>query len=573
MSVSLGTLRKLLVVGRSADPAFNRRLAMLGLFSLVAAVAELATLGSLVPLLAMLADGGAPQPPIFASLLPDTALGMVLLFSGLVLVTALVRLALTAAIQRGVLHVGHAINSGIQRRLLDQPYLFHAGANSSRFVAALQKSDQLTLGLLRPLIQGLAGLVIGAAILAFLVAAIGWTVTLGATALLGGAYFLMSRLAGWRLEERGSAALEAYEEQVRLMMEGSGAIRDILLDQRQAAFAAAFERASARMAAARAGTDLLSLAPRFLIEAVGAIALATLAAVIAARNGGIGGSLALFGLLALAMVRIVPLAQMAYSGWTRLASNRSAVDDVAALLALPAAPAAGSRPICDPLPFTHSLAVEDLTFTYPGTSAPVLDRAGFAIAAGEWIGLTGSSGTGKSTLGDLLMGLLSPDGGRILVDGRPLTPDLVGRWQRTVGHVSQSAYLIDDTIAANIALRPGAAVAKPDLITDCARIAQLDEWVAGLTDGYDTIVGERGQRLSGGQRQRIAIARALYKGAALLVLDEATNALDTATERALLDTLASERPGLTLVLISHRATALERCHRLLVVEGGRVAPA
>ncbi|HET9355458.1 MAG TPA: hypothetical protein VFO42_04760 [Sphingomicrobium sp.] len=205
MSAALGTLRKLLAVGRSADPAFNRRLAMLGLFSLAAAVAELATLGSLVPLLAMLADGPAPEPAILASVFPDTALGMVLLFSGMVLITALVRLALTAAIQRGVLHVGHAINSGIQRRLLDQPYLFHAAANSSRFVATLQKSDQLTLGLLRPLIQGLAGLVIGVAILAFLVAAIGWTVTLGAAALLGGAYVLMSRLAGWRLEERGSA--------------------------------------------------------------------------------------------------------------------------------------------------------------------------------------------------------------------------------------------------------------------------------------------------------------------------------------------------------------------------------
>ena len=571
MGSTHGTLRKLLAVGRSADPAFDRRLATLALFALAVAVAELATLGSLVPLLALLTDGRAPEQPLVASLVPGTALGMVLLFAGLVLVTALLRLALTAAIQRGVLQVGHAINSSVQRRLLDQPYLFHAAANSSRFVAALQKSDQLTLGLLRPLIQGFAGLVIGTAILAFLVATIGWAVTLGAAAVLGGAYLAMSRLAGWRLVERGRSALGAYEDQVRLMMESSGAIRDILLDNRQHAFAANFERASARMAAARAGTDLLSQAPRFLIEALGAIALATLAAVIAARDGGIGGSLALFGLLALAMVRIVPLAQMAYSGWTRIASNRQAVEDVEELLALPLA--ADREPEAEPLPLTQSLTVEAVSFAYPGTTAAVLDGASFAITAGEWVGLSGPTGAGKSTLGDLVMGLLSPASGRILVDGRALDPALLGRWQQAVGHVSQSAYLLDDTIAANIALAPAAAGADSARIAECARIAQLDQWIATLPDGYGTIVGERGQRLSGGQRQRIAIARALYKQAALLVHDEATNALDMPTEGALLDALRRERPELTIILISHRASTLERCDRVLVVEGGRVTPA
>ena len=341
MGTSTGTLRSLLAIGRSADPGFNRRLAKLALFSLAAAVAELATLGTLIPLLGMLANGGVPQAPLIGQFLPRSALGLVLLFAGTMLVTALVRLALTASIQTGVLHIGHAINSSIQRRLLDQPYLFHASSNSSLFIAALQKSDQLTLGLMRPLIQGFAGVVIGTAILGFLATTIGWSVTLSAAGILGLAYFLMSRLAGWRLAARGRAALDAYEQQVRLMMEGSGAIRDILLDHRQASFADAFERASARMAAARAGTDFLSQAPRFLIEAVAAIALAAVAAAIAARDGGIAGSLALFGLIALALVRVVPLAQMAYSGWTRLASTRSAVDDVAQLLALPASAGPG----------------------------------------------------------------------------------------------------------------------------------------------------------------------------------------------------------------------------------------
>lgn len=564
------TLRKLLAIGRRADPRFRARLVQLALFALIAGLFELAALGSLLPLLAMLAEGRAPVTGALGSMLPGTPAGMVLLFAAIVSMTALVRLALTAAIQRGVLAVGHAINISVQRRLLDQPYLFHAASNSSRFVAALQKSEELALGLLRPLVQGFAGMIIGAFILAFLVAAVGWPITLGSAAVLGGAYFLMSRLAGQRLARQGADALAAYEQQVRLMMESSGAIRDILLDHRQRWFAAEFEQASQRMARARAGTDLLAQAPRFLIEALGAIAFAALAAVIAARDGGIGGSLALFGMLALAMVRIVPLAQLAYSGWTRLATNRQAVEDVGALLDLPERTGSGGDGPA--LPLTDRLTATGLGFTYPGAAAPVLAGADLEIAAGEWVGLSGATGAGKSTLGDLLMGLLVPDAGTIAVDGRTLGPELIAGWQRSIGHVSQSTYLVDDSIAANIALAPGAGETDLDRIAECARLAQLDGWIAGLPEGFDTAVGERGRRLSGGQRQRIAIARALYKGASLLVLDEATNALDPATERALLDRLRSERPGLTVLLISHRPSTLERCDRLLRIEDGRVLP-
>ncbi|WP_118857081.1 ABC transporter ATP-binding protein [Sphingomonas mesophila] len=583
---SIRTLRVLRRLGRDADPRFDRRLTLLAVYALVAALCELVTLGSLIPLLAILATGRAPDPPVIGALLPDTALGMVAMFAALVMLTAAVRLALAAASQRGVLAIGHAINVAVQRRLLGQPYAFHAATHSSRFVAALQTVDQLTFGLLRPLVQGTAGLIIGAAIFAFLVAAIGWPITLGALLTLGAAYWLVARFAGRRLAERGAIALDSYEEQVRVMMEGSGAIRDVLLDHRQALFADAFGRASARMARARAGTDLLSLAPRFVVEALGASALAALAALVAARDGGLAASLPLFGLLTLALVRAIPLAQMAYSAWTRLASSGQAVDEIAALLALPGA--AGTSTGATPLPFTDRVEVRDLAFAYGPDQPTVLCGADFTIAAGEWVGLTGPTGSGKSTAGDLLMGLLQPTAGTILVDGAALDAATLPRWQRAIGHVSQSVYLIDDSIDANITLAPavdGAAraverdgiasdSAEADRIrvADCASIAQLDEWLATLPDGLDTRVGERGKRLSGGQRQRIAIARALYKDARLLILDEATNALDSATETALLAALRRERPDLTVLLISHRASTLACCDRLLTVAGGRIVP-
>ena len=570
MAAHSGTLSKLLSIGRRADSHFDRRIALLALLSLIAAGIEIAVLGSIVPVLALVAKR-SPSNVSLSTIFGGDPLSIVLLFAGLVLGAAVARLALAAAIQRGVLKIGHAINTAIQRRLLYQPYLFHVSSNSSRFVAALQKADQLAFGVLGPLIQGAAGVIIGLAILAFLLMTVDWRVTAGACVVLGGSYFVMSRYAASRLVERGGAAVTAYEDQIKLMMESSGAIRDVLLDHRQQAFADVFERASMRMAKAREGTDLLNYAPRFMVEAVGAIAIAGLAVFIALREGGIAGSLPMFGLLALAMVRIVPLAQSAYRGWTMLPTQKRAIDDVEDFLQLPVPSSDGPPPA--PLLFKKRLAVEDISFAYPGASRPVLEHANLTVERGEWLGLTGATGSGKSTLGDLIMGFLTPDAGEIAIDGETLTRDRIPHWQRSIAHVSQAVYLLDDSVGANIALVPAGAKSDRRLAGQCAEIAQLDRWINELPDGLDTIVGEQGGKLSGGQKQRVGIARALYKQSDFLVLDEATNALDAETEAALLDAVRQARPGITVLMISHRATALQRCDRVLKVEGGRLAPA
>lgn len=563
-------LRRLWAIGRQADAHFDRRILLLAALSLAAAIVEVGALASLIPLLSLV-SGGASELPSFIRGMEIDALGLVLTFAALVSAAALARLGLTASIQRRVLEIGHSINVAIQRRLLDQPYLFHASQNSSRFVAALQKTDQLTLGVMGPLIQGLAGFAIGLAILLFLVVTIDWRITLSAAVLLGAAYLFLSRFAAGRLRARGEVSDRAYEEQVRILLESSGAIRDILLDHRQQTFADAFERVSRRLTAARAGTDFLNQAPRFIIEAIGAIAIAGLAVIVAARAGNIADSLPVFGILALAMVRIVPLAQTAYRGWAMLAAHKRAIEDVGDLLELPLSAERGENQ--HSLPFRKSLQFNRVQFTYPGSPMCVLEDASFTIERGEWLAIAGSTGSGKSTVGDLAMGLLTPDTGQITVDGALLSGNLVQPWQRSVAHVSQQVYLLDDNVAANIALAPAGSFVDWERVANCASIAQLDRWIADLPAGLHTMVGEEGRRLSGGQRQRIGIARALYKNAPFLLLDEATNALDANTEAALLDALRGTRPEITVLMISHRETALVRCDRVLKVEGGRLAPA
>jgi ATP-binding cassette subfamily B protein len=569
MDAQSGSLTKLLAIGRRSDARFDRRILSLVALSILAAIVEVSALASLLPLLSLVSKG-APTPPLFASLSHYGPLGLVLIFAVLVSAAALIRLALTASIQRRVLQVGHSINVAIQRRLLDQPYLFHASQNSSRFVAALQKTDLLALGVMGPLVQGLAGLTIGFAILLFLIVTIDWRIAFGAVAVLGGTYWLLSQFVARRLRVRGKMSVEAYEDQVRLLMESSGAIRDIILDHRQSTFAEAFERVSWELTEARVGTDFLNQAPRFLVEAVGAIAIAGLAVLIAARDGTIASSLPVFGLLALAMVRIIPLAQIAYRAWAMLAAHQRAIDDVDKLLSLPILD--DQQESSSPLPFQNGLEFRDITFAYPGGTRMVLDHASFRIERGEWLGLNGSTGAGKSTIGDIAMALLRPCAGEILIDGEALTSDAVLRWQRSVAHVSQSVYLLDESIAANIALTRSDRDIDRERVAQCANVAQLSEWIADLSRGLGTIVGEQGRKLSGGQRQRIGIARALYKCADFLVLDEATNALDSQTELALLDAIRGSRPDITVLMISHRASALDRCDRILKVEGGRLAP-
>jgi ABC-type multidrug transport system fused ATPase/permease subunit len=195
-----------------------------------------------------------------------------------------------------------------------------------------------------------------------------------------------------------------------------------------------------------------------------------------------------------------------------------------------------------------------------------------SLPARTTIGLVGGTGAGKTTLVDLMLGLLQPDAGSIRVDGRALDRDTMRAWQQSIGYVPQVIYLTDATIAENIAF--GLPRDRIDMaaVESAARIAALHEFVmTDLPQGYDTFVGERGVRLSGGQRQRIGIARALYHDPALLIMDEATSALDTLTEKLVMEAVERIRQDKTVVMIAHRLGTVRNCDRIYLLENGVVA--
>jgi ATP-binding cassette subfamily B protein len=220
--------------------------------------------------------------------------------------------------------------------------------------------------------------------------------------------------------------------------------------------------------------------------------------------------------------------------------------------------------------FANLIRFDNVRFRYSPNGPWVLDGLDLAIRKGERVAFVGSTGSGKSTTLDLLMGLIDPVGGRFLVDENSLSINQVRAWQRTIAHVPQSIFLADATIAQNIALGVVPADVNMERVRRAAKQAHIAEFIEGQQQGYGAIVGERGVRLSGGQRQRIGIARALYKEADVLVFDEATSALDNTTEQSVMEAIQGLGPHLTVILIAHRLTTVRACDTIFELDGGRV---
>ncbi|HEX8571242.1 MAG TPA: ABC transporter ATP-binding protein [Allosphingosinicella sp.] len=556
---------------RLLSPARRRQLLLTMVLMLLGAAAEMVTIGAALPFLALVADpDSALIPPRLLRLLiaigGSPVVGAALLLIAAALGSAMVRLALTWGSQRFVMAAGHDMAASVFGRMLRQPYSEQVRRNSSQTLAAVEKVQGVVFGLLQPAMQGVIGLFIALCVFALLLRIDARAAGIAAVSVTL-AYVGVSLLLRPRLRRNSEALAGTMVQRTRTVQEGLGGIRDIILDRSEPLFEAKFRDLDSRYRRAQAATQFVAGAPRFVVEAAGLVAIALVTLAMSLQPGGIVKAIPVLGALALGAQRLLPLLQQAYYGWTLASGNFRAFRDVIEMME---APIPEPQPASSPLAFESEIAFEGVGFRYPeGRFA--LAEVGFRIRAGEHVGISGPTGGGKSTLLDLLMGLLEPDEGAILVDGRPLDSASRPAWQAGLAHVPQTIYLADDTIAANIAFPRQAEGLDPEGLAAAVRAAQLDAFVAGLPEGLQTHVGERGVRLSGGQRQRIGIARALYRRPRLLILDEATSALDEATERAVLEALHELRKDLTLVTVAHRATTLAACDRLIRVEGGRVS--
>lgn len=554
----------------------RRQLAALFALMLAGAVAELLAIGAVLPFLNLIvAPDAVLAAPRLAGLRESfgwrTAADLIapaaLLLVACAVVSAGVRLLLTWASQRFIHRLGFDMDAALFRRTVHQPYLHHVSRNGSEILAGFDKISVLANTVLLPVMNGVTSAVIAG----FVVALLLWIdpFTASVTALSTGLIYVGITLGARRSLRRASEDRARLGiARIKAVGEGLGGLRDIILDRSQPFHERRFAELNGAFRDAGAHAAMVAATPRYLVEGAGVALIGLLAIYLAGRPGGVLAAVPVLGALVLGAQRLLPLLQASYQAVVQYVAARRSLADVLDLLAGPVVEPGGTA-VDDTAPFRREIALRDVHFRYR-EGAPALAGVDLAIARGERIGLIGRTGSGKSTLVDVLMGLLPPSSGAILLDGVPLTPDRVGAWQARIAHVPQSIFLADDTIAANIAFSQAQAAVDLARVAAVAREAQLHDFIESLPDGYRTMVGERGVRLSGGQRQRIGIARALYKRADVLVLDEATGALDNETEASVMAAVAGLGRELTVVMIAHRLTTLRECDVIYRLEGGRI---
>lgn len=479
-------------------------------------------------------------------------------------------LASYAEIRFGLMRA-YSLGSRMLAGYLRQPYVFFLSRNSAEFGQNLLSEIDLVI---RESILP-AVLLISASLVTLLIAGFLFVVqpyvAVGATVLLATVYTGVYQSLRGVLARIGEARFAANRDRFLVVNEAMGGIKELKLAGLEDVFLRRFAGPAHAMAQQQTLALVIGRLPRFALETVlyGGFILMLLIMVIT-KNAALKDALPTFGLIGMAGMKLFPALQAIYSNLALMRYSREPLQKLhqtVMSLSEPVPVETGAAP----LRLTQELELRDLTFRFPGAEVASLNGLTLKIPAHATVGIVGGTGAGKTTVIDLILGLLQPDQGEILVNGEPLETGRLRAWQCSLGYVPQSIYLSDASVAANIAF----GVAPDDIdmsaVERAARVANLHDFVmSDLPQGYATLVGERGVRLSGGQRQRIGIARALYHDPDVLILDEATSALDNLTEQAVMEAVHNLGHAKTVIMVAHRLTTVEACDVIFLLEKGQL---
>ena len=385
-----------------------------------------------------------------------------------------------------------------------------------------------------------------------------------------GAYSLIFKFISGALNRLGLNSLEANSKRFMVVSESFSAAKEVKIGGLEATYINRFAD-SAKIYAKHQSTNLAIVSlPRFALEAIAFGGMMLMALYLMVKGASLNDALPVISLYAFAGYRLVPAFQQIFGSLSQLRITGPAINALHADLST-----LKWSPIRDtpntPISLKQSITLNDIHYAYPNAARPTLNGISLNIPAHKVIGLVGSTGCGKTTTVDLILGLLESQQGTLCVDGQGINSTNIRQWQKIIGYVPQQIYLADDTVASNIAFGVDKKDINQDAVTRAAKIANLHDFLMhDLPDGYETKVGERGVRLSGGQRQRIGIARALYHNPQVLILDEATSALDNLTELAVMEAINKLRHDITIILIAHRLSTVKECDQIYLLDKGQV---
>ncbi len=574
----IATYRKLFTL---FDAVERRRFWILTGVMILVAAAEIMGMSAVLMLLNVLS---APQmvqshpilSRIYEALGFETTFAFQVALASVVMVVVMGGLAVKAfgiyATTRFSMMRGYTVSTRLLSAYLSQPYTWFLDRNSAELGKnVLIEVDGLVARVFQPCLRLIANALLVSAILIFLLL-VDPLVTLFSGGVLGLGYALIYLRFRVRLQKLGEDMIDSYEARYVVAQEATGGIKDVKLMGLEATYVKTFGVASRKTAQSASTVGVLQELPRYLLEALTFGTLLALILILLVKSGGnITDIVPTLGVIAFSTMRLLPALQQIYHGLVALRSATTILDTIVAdIKATPPLPITDPS-TAPPLGLDRSLELSGVSFAYAQSERPTLRGVDLVIPARTTVGIVGGTGAGKTTLVDLILGLLAPNEGTIKVDGVPVTEENRRAWQKTLGYVPQSIFLTDDTIAANIAF----GVPKDEIdmaaVERVARTAALHDFVMSeLPQGYETLVGERGVRLSGGQRQRIGIARALYREPTLLIMDEATSALDNITERVVMEAVQKIRADKTIILIAHRLSTVKTCDTIFLMERGRL---
>ena len=456
--------------------------------------------------------------------------------------------------------IGSEFSSKAYSLTLNQPYSRHIEINSSQIISSIVTQTDVTVSVIKTIILFITSIIISIGLI-YSLFIVNWFLSISISLILISLYLILGVYFKTRLKKVGQSRAILINQQTKSLQEGLGSIKDIILDNSQEFYSKLFNKIDKPIRFLAAKSEFIAGSPRYLFEVISLFIIILIAYIYKIFIDFDANIIPLLGTMALGIQRLLPSFQQAYNSWVIITTSTNSVHNLLKLLDQD--PYLEKKNSKDFL-FKNKIRLKNISFSYKQNSRKIIKNFNLEIFKGDRIGIIGPSGEGKSTLADLLMGLLKPTEGSIEIDGIDLHKNnkyFKKDWYKNISHVPQDIFLIDSSIAENIAFGvPHEKIDKKKLML-VIHLSRLSNFIKNIDDAFLTNVGERGLKLSGGQRQRIGIARALYKGGSILILDEATSALDQETESSIMETIDNLNSSITVIVITHRLSTLKKCNR------------
>lgn len=562
-------------------PDHKRKLIQIQFFIFLMALAELLTVFSIVPFMALITDPSYMESNKYLTAVtsflkinnsPDLIIYIGLAVIILISLASLISIGTVWLMNFYAAKIGLEIATILYSNYMNESWTFHSINHSSKLNnRIMNEAARLTSHVITPILQVNAR----AVVIFFIIVGITIVspiIALTSIGIFSSVYFLIFKAIRNKLNTNGIVLTNEQESRIKLIHDGFGGIKDTLILGRQHNFIERFSRASEKVAVAGATNQALTQIPRYFLEFLAFTGLVLIVISFHELNdGNIGSVLPIISLFAVAAFKILPALQILYSSISMIQGNISAVNSIRSdLKENPRLVINNNSSRKKNDLFEKKINIENVTYTYPTKKVPAVSAINIEIPKNNKIAIVGASGSGKSTLLDIFLCLIQPQSGRILIDGSPLAEEQIRDFQNNIGFVPQTPFLSDASILENIAFGLTKNEIDMQAVEEAIKLSKLDSFINTLSDGINSMVGERGVQISGGQKQRISIARALYNNPSILVFDEATSALDGNTEADVMNEINSLSLQKTIVIVAHRLSTVRLCEKIYFLSDGKV---